>query len=109
AQTTAEIFKDFDGVIYDEFHYLGVPARGTVWEEAVINTPKHMKQMMLSATASNAQEINEWISKLNSAKAAHLTAIAENERFVPLNEYVYGYKKDKGFVIEPLYTKQINP
>lgn len=109
AQTTAEIFKDFDGVIYDEFHYLGDPARGTVWEEAVINTPKHMKQMMLSATASNAQEINEWISKLNSAKAAHLTAIAENERFVPLNEYVYGYKKDKGFVIEPLYTKQINP
>lgn len=108
-EARAQTFKDFDGVIYDEFHYLGDPDRGTIWEESVINTPKHMKQMMLSATASNAQEISGWISRLNPGKKVHLNAVMENERYVPLNEYVFGYKKDRGFAIEALFTKQISP
>ena len=108
-KTTALAFKDFDAVIYDEFHYLNDPDRGSVWEESVIYTPKHMKQMMLSATASNAVEIACWINSINPSTNVHLTNVPEDERYVPLNEYVFGYEKGKGYTIKQLFTKYINP
>lgn len=81
-------YENYDGVIYDEFHYMGDKERGTVWEEAVMNTPKHMKQMMLSATASNAKDIEGWIKNLNGEIETHLVSVPESERHVPLREYV---------------------
>ncbi len=108
-KTTALAFKDFDAVIYDEFHYLNDPDRGSVWEESVIYTPKHMKQMMLSATASNAMEIACWINSINPSINVHLTNVPEEERYVPLDEYVFGIEKDKGHTIKRLFTKYINP
>ena len=79
-------YQDYDGVIYDEFHYLGDNDRGTVWEEAVMNTPKHMKQLMLSATASNAPSIIKWIETTNDKIPTHLVSVPESERHVPLRE-----------------------
>lgn len=81
-------YKDYDGVIYDEFHYLGDKDRGTVWEEAVMNTPSHMKQMMLSATASNASQIERWTKTINPNIETHLVDVPESERYVPLREFV---------------------
>lgn len=85
--------KDVTGVIYDEFHYLGDKDRGTVWEEAVTETPKHIKQMMLSATASNANEVGEWIQFLNPDIKTKLINVPESERHVPLQHFVFGYNK----------------
>ncbi len=106
--STDEAFKEFSGVIYDEFHYLKDPDRGTVWEEAVMQTPKHMRQMMLSATASNADEISSWLSIVSPQKHTHLVDVPENERYVPLREYVFGYSPQKGHVIKPLYKRVID-
>lgn len=105
---TAMDFKDFSGVIYDEFHYLKDPDRGTVWEEAVMHTPKHMSQMMLSATASNAQEITSWLEEVSNVKSTKLIDVPEDERYVPLKEYVYGYLEGKGNRIEQVFKPQIN-
>lgn len=83
-----EMYKNYDGVVYDEFHYLGDKQRGTVWEESVMNTPKHMKQLMLSATASNAGDIMNWVGEINPRIVPNLVNVPESERHVPLKEYV---------------------
>ena len=107
-ETTAEIFKDFSGVIYDEFHYLKDPDRGTVWEESVMQTPKHMRQMMLSATASNAKDIASWLRLVSPNNQTHLVDVPENERYVPLKEYAFGFDSKYGYTIKPLYKRKID-
>lgn len=106
--TTAEAFKDFSAVIYDEFHYLNDPDRGTVWEESVMQTPRHMQQMMLSATASNAKTIAQWLQITNPEKETALIDVPENERYVPLKEYCFGFDGKDGYVIRPLYQRKID-
>ena len=49
-------------VILDEVHYIDDFPRGAVWEEIIIQAPRHIKFIGLSATISNFQEIAEWMS-----------------------------------------------
>ena len=37
-------------VVLDEFHYMGLPGRGGVWEECIITSPAHTQIVGLSAT-----------------------------------------------------------
>ena len=101
-------YRDYDGVIYDEFHYLGDKNRGVVWEEAVMNTPKHMKQMMLSATASNADDIMKWVNKTNNEIPLHLVNVPESERYVPLREMAVLRKGRDDIQLEPTKAESIN-
>lgn len=101
-------YSDYDGVIYDEFHYMGDRERGTVWEEAVMNTPSHMKQMMLSATASNAQDIEAWLSELNGTIPTHLVNVPESERHVPLREYILTKDDEGNLQLEAAKTHKID-
>jgi len=48
-------------IIFDEIHYLDDPERGTVWEEAILFSPPHIKLLCLSATIPNVQELAQWI------------------------------------------------
>lgn len=41
--TRDERLGDVGLVVLDEVHYLGDPWRGSVWEEAIINCPKHIQ------------------------------------------------------------------
>ena len=101
-------YADYDGVIYDEFHYMGDRERGTVWEEAVMNTPKHMKQMMLSATASNAKDIEAWLAELNGEILTHLVNVPESERHVPLREYILTKDDEGKLQLEAAKTHKID-
>jgi ATP-dependent RNA helicase HelY len=49
-------------VILDEVHYIDDFPRGAVWEEIIIQAPRHIKFIGLSATISNFQEVAEWMS-----------------------------------------------
>jgi superfamily II RNA helicase len=71
-------------IVLDECHYMGDEGRGTVWEEVVVNCPKHILIIALSATVSNVDEIADWIS------TAHRTIvpIKHFERPVPL-QYLF--------------------
>jgi superfamily II RNA helicase len=49
-------------VVLDECHYMGDEGRGTVWEEIIVNAPKDVLLVALSATVANWKEIADWIS-----------------------------------------------
>jgi ATP-dependent RNA helicase HelY len=50
-------------VILDEVHYIDDFPRGAVWEEIIIQAPRHIKFIGLSATISNFQEVAGWMSQ----------------------------------------------
>ena len=51
----------------DEVHYLGDPSRGSVWEEVIINCPKHIQLCAMSATVANADALGGWIHEVSEA------------------------------------------
>jgi ATP-dependent RNA helicase HelY len=50
-------------VILDEVHYIDDFPRGAVWEEIIIQAPRHIKFIGLSATISNFEEVAGWMSQ----------------------------------------------
>ena len=94
---TTEIFRNtlfeaperlagFDFVIFDEVHYLDDRERGTVWEEAIIYAPPHMRIVALSATVPNVAQFASWIE---SVREQPVRVIVEEERPVPLVHKVW--------------------
>ncbi len=49
-------------VVLDEVHYLRDPYRGPVWEEIIIHAPLEISLVCLSATVSNLDELEAWIT-----------------------------------------------
>lgn len=89
---TTEIFRNtifedpdrldgFDFVVFDECHYLDDRERGTVWEEAIIFAPAHIRIVALSATVPNVVEFARWIEEVRDVP---VEVIVEEERPVPL-------------------------
>ncbi len=77
------IMDNLGTVIFDEFHYLGDPERGPVWEESLMYTPTDVQTLELSATIGNPKELSSWINNLDGNNA-HLVSIPEEARHVPL-------------------------
>ncbi len=67
-------------VVLDECHYMGDEGRGTVWEEIIVNAPREVQLVALSATVANVKEIADWISIVHGP----ITAISHPQRPVPL-------------------------
>lgn len=70
-------------VIFDEFHYMGDPDRGSVWEESIMFTPKQTQILALSATVGNNQKITNWINEKKD-KTTSLIDVPISNRHVPL-------------------------
>ena len=68
-------------VVLDECHYMGDEGRGTVWEEIIVNAPRDVQLVALSATVANVKEIADWISIVHGP----IVAIEHPERPVPLS------------------------
>ena len=94
--------KELKYLIFDEFHYINDPSRGTVWEESVIYSPKSIQVLALSATINNPEELVEWIEDIHG----ECGLVFSNFRPVPLHHYFF--KDDK---IAPLLTSngKLNP
>ena len=71
-------------VVLDECHYMGDEGRGTVWEEIIINAPKDVTLVALSATVRNIAEIADWISLVHRP----IVPITHPHRSVPLQYLV---------------------
>ncbi|MDD3151139.1 MAG: DEAD/DEAH box helicase, partial [Candidatus Gastranaerophilales bacterium] len=82
-------FDKLNTVVFDEFHYLNDPERGTVWEESIILSPDNVQMLALSATASNADKITDWIKEIHSGKDISIVDVPESNRHVPLEYYVF--------------------
>ena len=52
-------------VVFDEFHYMNDPSRGTVWEESVISSSENTKLVALSATVSNDEQLKGWMRRVH--------------------------------------------
>src|SRR5260370_36562133 len=64
-QRTPASLKNVGYIIFDELHYLSDIGRGPVWEEAIICSPPTVQLFGLSATASNAEDLADWISRVH--------------------------------------------
>jgi superfamily II RNA helicase len=71
-------------VVLDECHYMGDEGRGTVWEEIIINCPRDVPLVALSATVSNIDEIAAWITDIHRP----IVAIQHPVRPVPLEYFL---------------------
>src|SRR6266705_1780206 len=71
-------------VVLDECHYMGDEGRGTVWEEIIVNAPREVALVGLSATVKNIAEIADWISLVHRP----IVPITHPHRSVPLQYLV---------------------
>ena len=71
-------------VVLDECHYMGDEGRGTVWEEIIVNAPRDVALVGLSATVKNIAEIADWISLVHRP----IVAVTHPHRPVPLQYLV---------------------
>jgi superfamily II RNA helicase len=74
--------KDYSWAIFDEIHYIDNPERGTVWEEALMFLPAHMKMLGLSATIPNIDQLACWIQRIHKQP---VRIVVEKKRPVPLH------------------------
>jgi superfamily II RNA helicase len=77
-------------VIFDEVHYIKDKDRGTVWEESIIDMPRHIVMVMLSATIPESVKFAEWIS---NEKKQTVDVVNTSHRVVPLTHYVLDLDK----------------
>lgn len=71
-------------VVLDECHYMGDEGRGTVWEEIIINCPRGVQLIALSATVGNIGEIAQWISGVHRP----IQTVVHRHRPVPLHYHL---------------------
>ncbi len=84
--TRDPLIDEISYVIFDEIHYMNDPERGTVWEESIIFSPKHIRFLCLSATIPNAAEFASWLEEI---KKHEVRVVSYSKRAVPLNHFVY--------------------
>src|SRR5579872_1269822 len=82
---TPASLADVGYIVYDELHYLSDIGRGPVWEEAIICSPPTVQIVGLSATASNADDLADWISRVHRP----ISLVVHTERAVPLEHYYF--------------------
>lgn len=80
------LINEVSYVVFDEIHYMNDPERGSVWEESIIFSPKHIRFLCLSATIPNAGEFAAWVQSIKSHEVA---VVRYEKRAVPLEHYVY--------------------
>ena len=79
-------------VVLDEFHYMGHPGRGGVWEESVITSPAHTQIVGLSATLPNAPQLAAWMEHVTGRKTVLINISGTKPRPVPLR-YMFATKE----------------
>jgi len=80
-------FDEYFAVIFDEVHYINDVERGGVWEKCIMNMPKNINQIMLSATIDKPENFINWIYSCNNNQSYLLT---NHKRVVPLH-FNYSY------------------
>ncbi|KAG1676505.1 hypothetical protein FOA52_000048 [Chlamydomonas sp. UWO 241] len=98
---------DVGCIVLDEVHYLGDPSRGSVWEEVIINCPRHIQLLCMSATVKNPDDLGGWISKEHQ----ECVTIKTKFRPVPL-AWHFAFKNAKGVNVLDLLDptgKALNP
>lgn len=83
SKEVSEKLRNVAWVILDEVHYLSDRDRGSVWEEVIINVPKSIGFVCLSATISNCDEFTEWLRE----RRGPVDLVTTEDRPVPLTHW----------------------
>ena len=86
-------------VVLDEVHYLQDKQRGPVWEEVLLNLPRDVRTVSLSATVSNVAEFVDWLTAVRGPTRL----VEERTRPVPLRHLFAATHKESRYIHrEPL-------
>ncbi len=91
--------RDLGCVVLDEVHYLQDKQRGPVWEEVLLNLPRDVRTVSLSATVSNVGEFVDWLTTVRGPTRL----VEERTRPVPLRHLFAATHKESRYTHrEPL-------
>ena len=95
--------RDLGCVVLDEVHYLQDKQRGPVWEEVLLNLPRDVRTVSLSATVSNVGEFVDWLRTVRGPTRL----VEERTRPVPLRHLFAATHKESRYIHrEPLLKGQ---
>ncbi len=107
------IYEDparLDGVRYvvlDEVHYIDDFPRGSVWEEIVIQAPRTIKLVGLSATIGNYREIADWMAENRGGMETvfHDVRPVELKMWLAINNRLSPLFKDDGGIDQRTWSR----
>ena len=94
-------------VVLDEVHYIDDFPRGSVWEEIVIQAPRTIKLVGLSATIGNYREIADWMAENRGGMATvfHDVRPVELKMWLAINNRFYPLFKPDGGIDQRTWSK----
>src|SRR2546421_961723 len=94
-------------VVLDEVHYIDDFPRGSVWEEIVIQAPRTIKLVGLSATIGNYREIAEWMAENRGGMETvfHDVRPVELKMWLAINNRLYPLFKGDGGIDQRTWSK----
>ena len=87
-------------LVMDEAHYINDTDRGHVWERTIMYLPTTVQIIALSATLSEPEKFQEWLSRRRSTQL-----VQRHDRHVPLH---FGFYSGNSLFIELYKTNQEN-
>ena len=78
------IDEELGFVIHDEIHYINDRDRGHIWEKAIMNQPKHIPYIGLSATIASPEKLCEWSQHPKKANRGEIYLCVDKVRNVPI-------------------------
>ncbi|HET9783196.1 MAG TPA: DEAD/DEAH box helicase [Candidatus Dormibacteraeota bacterium] len=94
-------------VVLDEVHYIDDFPRGSVWEEIVIQAPRTIKLVGLSATIGNYKEIADWMAENRGGMETvfHDVRPVELKMWLAINNHFYPLFKEDGGIDQRTWSK----
>jgi ATP-dependent RNA helicase HelY len=94
-------------VVLDEVHYIDDFPRGSVWEEIVIQAPRSIKLVGLSATIGNYREIADWMAENRGGMETvfHNIRPVELKMWVAIHNRFLSLFKEDGGIDQRTWTK----
>src|SRR4029077_1325598 len=96
-------------VVLDEVHYIDDFPRGSVWEEIVIQAPRGIKLVGLSATIGNYKEIAEWMAENRGGMETvfHDKRPVELKMWLAINNHFLPLFKEDGGIDQNTWSKGV--
>ena len=83
------IDEELGFVIHDEIHYINDRDRGHVWEKAIMNQPKHIPFIGLSATIASPEKLCQWSQDPKKANRGEIYLCVDTIRNVPIEHCAF--------------------
>ena len=84
-----DIDNELGIVIHDEIHYINDRDRGHIWEKSIMNQPKHIPYIGLSATIASPETLCKWSENPKKANRGEIYLCESTVRNVPLGHYSF--------------------